>query len=64
MNPAPETDPKILAKILAAPWIVIWLAALVTLIINSASTGIPFAHSLAWVMFIAAPCMAWVQFKG
>jgi hypothetical protein len=64
MNPTPETDPKVLAKILAAPWVVIWLAALVTLMINSASSQIPFAHLLAWIMFVAAPCIAWMQLKG
>ena len=63
MQPIHEPDPKMVAKITAVPWLVIWIAALVTLMVKSGSSGIPFEHLLAWVLLIAAPCMAWFQFK-
>jgi hypothetical protein len=49
--------------ITALPWLVIWIAALVILAQRHFS-GIPFEHTLAWVLAILSPMIAWLQFRA
>lgn len=56
-------NPRIVATITAISWLVIWVAALVTLA-WSGSSGIPFERILAWLLVIASPLIAWNQFKS
>lgn len=63
MYPVHPPNPKIVATITALPWLLIWIAALVTLA-NDRSSDIPFEHTLAWILSVGSPLAAWRQFKG
>jgi hypothetical protein len=53
---------RIEAKIVAVPWLVIWIAALVTLGQNH-PPDIPFERSVAVLLVITAPFIVWKLFR-
>jgi hypothetical protein len=53
---------RALATITALPWLVIWIAAVITLS-QKRMSDIPFEYPLAWLLAIASPLMAWHLFR-
>jgi hypothetical protein len=52
---------KIESKIMALPWLIIWVAALTTL--GKKQADIPFEYPLAFLLAFASPWMAWKLFR-
>jgi hypothetical protein len=52
-----------MAAITALPWLMIWIAALVTLQQDRFS-DVPFERLLAWTLAVGSPLLAWKQFRG
>jgi hypothetical protein len=64
MHPHQQRSPtsRTLATITALPWLVIWIAALITLLGKNAS-DVPFEYPLALVLTITCPLVAWYFFR-
>jgi hypothetical protein len=63
MYPVHTPNPKVMAAITALPWLMIWIAALVTLQQDRFS-DVPFERLLAWTLAVGSPLLAWKQFRG
>lgn len=55
-------NPRIEVKIVAIPWLIIWIAALVTLGQNRLA-DIPFERSVALLLAVAIPLIVWKLFR-
>lgn len=54
---------RIEAKIVAVPWLLIWIAAIITLS-QKRFSDIPFEGSVALLLTIAAPWIVWKLIHG